>query len=75
MQSIDVIFHTNTQLDKDQFDAVAKQIYQIPGVVEFKQLPNKPKFILAAYHASETKALSILNKITRLGFQARIIEI
>ncbi|MDH5190493.1 MAG: hypothetical protein OEW89_04515 [Gammaproteobacteria bacterium] len=71
----DVMIHMKSSLSPEQFDEVASQIKSIEGVVRFDQSSRKPNFIMVAYHATQTKSLVILNKLTRLGFNASLVGI
>ena len=71
----DVIIHTKTPLSEAQFAEVARQVRNIDGVVEFSQNKARPNFIMVAYNAGQTRAIAILNKVTRLGFNASLIGI
>ena len=71
----DVMIHTQTTLSEDQFSEIARQVKTIDGVVRFDRNPRKPNFILVAYKAGQIRALTILNKLTRLGFNASLIGI
>lgn len=70
----DVCILTKTLLSHDQIDEIASQVQKIKGVLQFTQLTEKPRLIVVVYNVSQTKAVSILNKITRLGFNASIIS-
>lgn len=74
-KSTDVIIHTSIPLSEDQFNEVAKQVKTIDGVVQFIQNNRHPKIVMVTYNAGKTKALAILNKITRLGFNASLVGI
>ena len=69
----DVVIHTANILNDAQFSEVASQIKTIEGVMRFDRSEYKPKFIMVAYNAGQTKALNILNKFNRLGFNASLI--
>jgi hypothetical protein len=71
----DVIIHTQTPLSQTQFEEVAHQVKHIDGVIRFDQSQTKPNFIMVAYSAGQTRALAILNKLTRLGFNASLVGI
>ena len=71
----DVIIHTHTPLSQTQFEEVAQQVKHIEGVIRFDQSQTKPNFIMVAYNAGQTRALAILNKLTRLGFNASLVGI
>lgn len=71
----DVLIHTKNTLSDDQFSEIASQVKAIDGVVRFDRNPQKPKFIMVAYKAGQVRALSILNKLTRLGFNASLVGI
>jgi len=73
--STDVIIHTRIPLSKSQFDEVANQVKAIDGVIKFEQNSYSPRIIMVAYNTGKTKAISILNKITRLGFNASLVGI
>jgi hypothetical protein len=71
----DVIIHTRNPISQAQFEAIAAEVKQIEGVINFDQSPTRPKFITVVYNAGQTRALTILNKLTRLGFDASLVGI
>lgn len=71
--NVDVMIHTKTPLTDDQFEAVAGQVQAMEGIIEFKRNPRLPSFIMVVYNAGQTRALSILDKLTRLGFNASLV--
>ena len=71
----DVLIHTRNPLSEQQFDAVAEQVKAIDGVLQFRRSSGQPNLIMVVYHAGRTRALSILNKLTRLGFEASLVGI
>jgi len=72
-KNVDVMIHTHTPLTDDQFEAIASQVQAMDGVIEFKRNAQLPNFIMVVYNAGQTRALAILNKLTRLGFNASLI--
>lgn len=71
----DVIIHTQHPLNQTQFEEVANQVKRIEGIISFDQNQTRPNFITVVYNAGQTRALSILNKLTRLGFNASLLGI
>lgn len=71
----DVMIMTRIILSQDQFDEVARQVKTLDGVIKFDQNPQKPRLIMVAFNAGKTRAINILNKITRLGFNASLVGI
>jgi len=71
--NVDVMIRTHTPLTDEQFEAVASQVQAMEGIVEFQRNARLPSFIMVVYNAGQTKALAILNKLTRLGFNASLI--
>ena len=71
----DVMIHTQNSLSDAEFSEIATQVKQIKGVVKFDRNQRVPNLIMVAYNASQTRALNILNKITRLGFNASLVGI
>ncbi len=71
----DVIIHTRNPLSQSQFEVVASQVKHIEGLISFDRSRARPNFILVAYNAGQTRALAILNKVTRLGFNASLVGI
>ena len=71
----DVMIYTKTTLSETQFSVVASEVKTIAGVLQFEQIKHKPRFIKVVYSATRTRALTILNKITRLGFNASLVGI
>lgn len=69
----DVIIHTPRALSAEQFEEVSRQVRSLDGVVSFQQNPRLPGFIMVAYNAGRTQALNILNKVTRMGVDARLV--
>ena len=45
------------------------------GVLRFDRSQYRPNFILVAYKAGQIRALTILNKLTRMGFNATLVGI
>ncbi|MDH5711595.1 MAG: hypothetical protein OEZ15_08035 [Gammaproteobacteria bacterium] len=74
-QATDVIIYTKNPLSDDQFSEVARQVKTIDGVLRFERSQQKPNFIMVAYRAGQTRAIIILNKLTRLGFNASLVGI
>ncbi|MDH5648182.1 MAG: hypothetical protein OEY67_00890 [Gammaproteobacteria bacterium] len=72
-QATDVLIHTRATLSEEQFTEVANRIKAIHGVLRFERSRHKPNFILVAYNAGQTRAIAILNKLTRLGFNASLV--
>ena len=71
----DVIIHTRHPLSPSQFEEVANQVKRIEGVIRFDRSQTRPNFIMVVYNAGQTRALAILNKLTRLGFNASLVGI
>ena len=71
----DVMIHTRNPISPTQFEVVARQVKQIEGVIRFDRSPARPGFIQVVYNAGQTRALAILNKLTRLGFNASLVGI
>jgi hypothetical protein len=69
----DVILHISHPLSQGQFEVVAQQINAIDGVVSCNQNTRLPSLIMVAYHASRVRALTLLNKLTRMGFNASLV--
>ena len=74
-RTTDVVIHTRSPLSDAQFSEVSRQVRAIDGVVRFDRNPARPNFILVAYQAGQIRALTILNKLTRLGFNASLVGI
>ena len=72
-KNVDVMIHTHIPLTDVQFDAIAGQVQAMEGVIEFKRNARLPNFIMVVYNAGQTRALAILNKLTRLGFNASLV--
>ena len=47
----------------------------MPGVVQFDRNAHQPSLIMATYDPARTRALALLNKLTRLGFNASLAGI
>lgn len=71
----DVIIYTHNPISQTQFEEADTQVKRIEGVIKFDQNKNKPNFIMVVYNAGQTRALTILNKLTRLGFNASLVGI
>ncbi|MDH5784327.1 MAG: hypothetical protein OEZ16_01805 [Chromatiales bacterium] len=74
-KATDVMIYTQAKLDDEQFSEITRQVRTIDGVTRFERSQHKPQFILVAYQASKTRALAILDKITRMGFNASLVGI
>lgn len=74
-QQTDVMIHTRIALDDAQFSEVVRQVNKIGGVARFERNRIVPRLIMVAYDSSQTKALTILHRITRLGFPASLVGI
>jgi hypothetical protein len=74
-QPTDVMIHTTSTLSDEEFSEIASQVKKINGVITFSRNQRIPSLIMVAYNASQTRALNILNKITRLGFNASLVGI
>jgi hypothetical protein len=71
----DVIIHTHNPLSQAQFEEVANQVKRVEGIIRFDRSPTQPSLIMVVYNAGQTRALTILNKLTRLGFNASLVGI
>ena len=71
----DVIIHTRHYISEPKFEEIASQVRRIEGVIRFDRSTHKPNLIMVAYNAGQTHALAILNKLTRLGFNASLVGI
>ena len=71
----DVIIHTRNPPSQMQFEEVANQVKRIKGVIKFDRNQTRPHFIMVVYNAGQTRALAILNKLIRLGFNASLVGI
>jgi len=71
----DVMIYTHKALSHEQFSKISSQIKTIDGVTRFDQSTRSPKLIMVAYSAGKVRALTILNKLTRLGFNASLVGI
>ena len=74
-KTTDVMIHTSIPLSQEQFSEIANQVMSIDGVIKFEQNIRVPRLIMVAYNAGKIRALTILNKITRLGFNASLVGI
>jgi hypothetical protein len=71
----DVIIHTRPPINQTQFEEVADQVTRVNGVISLDQSKIRPDFIMVVYNAGQTRALAILNKLTRPGFNASLVRI
>ena len=71
----DVMIHTKSALNDDEFSEVARKIKAITGIERFDRSSHKPNFILVTYQTEKIRALTILNKFTSLGFNASLVGI
>ena len=71
----DVMIYTKNSINREQFGEVARQVKEMEGVITFNQNARRPNLIMVAYNAGQTRALTILNKLTRLGFNASLVGI
>lgn len=69
---VDVLVMTRQKLSDQQFDVVAENMKTLEGIHEFKRLRHS-NFIRVAYDANKVMALQIINKITRMGFNASLV--
>ena len=69
----DVILHISHPLSQGQFEVVAEQINATEGVISCNQNARIPNLIMVAYHANRVRALTLLNKLTRMGFNASLV--
>lgn len=69
----DAILHVSQPLSQDQFESIAQQINTTEGVISCSQNARIPSLIMVAYNASRVRALTLLNKLTRMGFNASLV--
>jgi len=74
-KSTDVMIYIHKPLSHEQFSKISSQMKTIDGVIRFDQSARSPKLIMVAYMAGKVGALTILNKVTRLGFNASLVGI
>jgi len=74
-QNTDVMIYTKSVLTPEQFEVISNEVKDIKGVTRFERVEKRPYLIMVAYQATQTKALAILNKITRMGFNASLVGI
>ena len=72
-QLTDVMIYTKVKLSDNQFNEISHRVKAIEGVERFDRSPHQGNFILIAYRAGKVRALTILNKFTRLGFNASLV--
>ena len=64
---------TRGVLSEAQFAQIARQVRNIEGVKDISRSQRIPRVIWVSYHTGKTRALSILNQLTRSGFKASLI--
>ncbi|MFC1685121.1 hypothetical protein ACFL0R_06590 [Pseudomonadota bacterium] len=69
----DIILHISQPLSQGQFESIAQQINTTEGVISCNQNTRIPSLIMVAYNASRVRALTLLNKLTRMGFNASLV--
>ena len=69
------MIHTFISLNHKQFTAIAGKILAIDGVFKFEQNTRMPRLIMVSFDAAKVRALTLLNKLTRLGFNASLVGI
>lgn len=74
-QYSDIMIHTPLRLSDDEFAEVARQVRSIEGVSRFDRSEFTPNLIMVAYQSGKVHALTILNKLTRMGFNASLVGI
>ena len=74
-KTIDVMIYTTKPLSKEQFSEIESKAKAIDGVIKFDQNTHSPKLIMVAYNAGKIRALTILNKLIRMGFKASLVGI
>jgi hypothetical protein len=71
----DVIIHTKEQLSEHQFAEVSSQVHKTEGIVSLSRNVHTPRFLMVVYNASSTRANSILETVTSLGYDASLVGI
>lgn len=74
-KNTDVMIHTLHPLSDEQFGEVANQVRAIDGVIKFDRNQIRPGLIMVVYNAGKIHAITIINKLTRLGFNASLVGI
>lgn len=74
-QHSDIMIHTPNRLSDDEFAEVARQVRNIEGVSRFDRSEYAPNLIMVAYQTGKVHAITILNKLTRMGFNASLVGI
>jgi len=69
----DVIVHTKDILNDEQFDRMSAQVYKTDGVVSLNRNVHTPRFLMVVYNAERTRAISILQTVKGLGYEASIV--
>jgi len=69
----DAILHISQPLSQGQFESIAQQINTTEGVINCSQNARIPSLIMVAYNASRVRALTLLNKLTRMGLNASLV--
>lgn len=72
-QRADLLIQTRIELSDDQFSEVARQLRAMVGVERCERDPGWPNLIRVVYRVEQAASLTILNKLTRLGFNAALV--
>ncbi len=71
----DVIIHTKDQLSEQQLTEISEQVYKVEGIVSINRNVRTPRFLMVVYNAGRTRANSILQTVTSLGYDASLVGI
>ena len=71
----DVMIYTRRPLSRAQFEEVSRRVMALRGVVRCERNEARPGLIMVAYDAGRTRAMAVLNKLTRLGYNASLVGI
>ena len=69
----EVLVYIKTTLKPGQLDEIASQIKTISGVSGFSLMKEKPNLVRVVYNTTQTRVITILNKFTRLGYNAALV--
>ena len=72
-QTADVMIYTPNAIESQVFTALEEKMKTLDGIVEFKRHPHIPTLIQVVYQTQRVRALAILNKMTRSGFNASLV--
>jgi len=69
-----VMIRTSIPWSHEQFTEIASKMKTLDGVIKFDRNTRIPRVISVAFDAGKIRTLTLINKLTRLGFNASLVS-